>query len=206
MDCETCRAYACRAEGDVVLPKFCPMHEGELYDKAYAELMNDENRELYLESSKIEAEGYGQWPRVRETIELCKRMGYKKIGLAFCWGLRSEATMLAKIFKENGLELISAMCKTGGIPKEEVGITDEEKVRPGTYEVICNPIAQAMILNEHETEFNIVFGLCVGHDSMFYKYSKAFVTTLVVKDRALAHNPIAALYCDYYFRKKLVEE
>ena len=37
-------------------------------------------------------------------------------------------------------------------------------------------------------------GLCVGHDSMFYKYSEALVTTLVSKDRVLAHNTIAAIY------------
>ena len=37
----------------------------------------------------------------------------------------------------------------------------------------------------------------MGHDSLFYKHSKAPVTTLVVKDRKLGHNPVAALYCPY---------
>ena len=41
-----------------------------------------------------------------------------------------------------------------------------------------------------------------GHDSMFYKYSKQMVTTLVAKDRVLAHNPCGAIYCaeGYYKR------
>jgi len=64
--------------------------------------------------------------------------------------------------------------------------------------VSCNPIAQALLLNEVETDFNIIVGLCVGHDSLFIKYSKAPVTVLIAKDRRLAHNPAAALYTYYY--------
>jgi len=44
----------------------------------------------------------------------------------------------------------------------------------------------------------------VGHDSFLYRYSDAFVTTLVVKDRVLAHNPAGALYCaGGYYKNKL---
>ena len=96
------------------------------------------------------------------------------------------------------------MCKTGAMPKETVGVTEEEKVRPGTFEVMCNPVAQAMLLNEQKTQFNVVIGLCVGHDSMFYKYSEAMCTTLVTKDRVLAHNPAGALYCaGSYFKTRV---
>ena len=37
---------------------------------------------------------------------------------------------------------------------------------------------------------NFLVGLCVGHDSLFIKYSEAPRTTLVTKDRVLAHNPV----------------
>lgn len=40
-----------------------------------------------------------------------------------------------------------------------------------------------------------VVGLCVGHDSLFIKFSEAPVTVLIAKDRVLAHNPVGALYC-----------
>ena len=59
---------------------------------------------------------------------------------------------------------------------------------------MCNPVMQAKILNKEKTDMNIVMGLCVGHDSLFYKYSEALVTTLVAKDRVMGHNPAAALY------------
>lgn len=52
---------------------------------------------------------------------------------------------------------------------------------------MCNPILQA--LEEAGTDFNVVIGLCVGHNSLFYKYSKAPVTTLIMKDRVSGHNP-----------------
>ena len=62
----------------------------------------------------------------------------------------------------------------------------------------------AHVLNRAETQFNICLGLCVGHDSLFYRYSQAPVTTLVAKDRATGNNPVAAIYCaDSYFKTRL---
>jgi uncharacterized metal-binding protein len=72
---------------------------------------------------------------------------------------------------------------------------------------MCNPISQAEILNNEGAEFNIVVGLCVGHDSLFFKYAKAPTTVLVAKDRVFGHNPAAALYLSSsYYRKLLRKE
>jgi uncharacterized metal-binding protein len=67
---------------------------------------------------------------------------------------------------------------------------------------MCNPIAQAELLNAAGCELNLVVGLCVGHDSLFYRHSKGLVTTVVTKDRVLAHNPVGALNLaeSYYSR------
>ncbi|MCK5682073.1 DUF1847 domain-containing protein, partial [bacterium] len=68
-------------------------------------------------------------------------------------------------------------------------------------ETMCNPILQAMILNQSKTDFNIMLGLCVGHDSMFLKEADAPCTVLAVKDRVLGHNPLSAIYnIDSYYR------
>jgi uncharacterized metal-binding protein len=98
--------------------------------------------------------------------------------------------------------VISVVCKAGRTPKEHIGIREEEKVRVGEFEPMCSPIAQAMILNDEKTDFNILVGLCVGHDSLFLKYSEAYCTVLVAKDRVMGHNPVAALYTasSYYAR------
>ena len=83
----------------------------------------------------------------------------------------------------------------------------EKPVAQVIGENMCNPILQAKILNEAKTELNIVVGLCVGHDSLFYKYSDALVTTAVTKDRVTGHNPVAAIYgADFYFKKRFFPE
>ena len=64
---------------------------------------------------------------------------------------------------------------------------------------------QAKLLNEKKTDLNIVVGLCVGHDSIFYKYSDALCTTLITKDRVLGHNPAAAIYQMNAYYSKLMK-
>ena len=49
-------------------------------------------------------------------------------------------------------------------------------------------------------------GLCVGHDMLFNKHSKAPVTTLVVKDRVTGHNPVAVLYGQNFYYKRLQKQ
>ena len=157
------------------MPKNCPMRNASVMEAARAGYDLPENHDFYVNCSAIEGLGYCQWPRLKETVEFCKRMGYHKLGLAFCKGLRKEARIVADLLRAQGFEVVSVIC-----------------------------IAQAKLLNEQHTEFNIEIGLCVGHDSMFYKYSDAMVTTLVAKDRVLAHNPCGAIYCaEGYFKKRL---
>lgn len=203
--CANCAIHACSEENPQKLPKNCPMQREELMDTAFQTYSLPKNREFYITASELEALGYCQWPRVKETIQLCQRMGYTRVGLAFCRGLRKEAKVVDELLRRAGLEVVSVICKTGGIDKERCGIPADSKVNPGSFEPMCNPIAQAMLLNEQNTQFNIALGLCVGHDSMFYKYSDALVTTLVAKDRVTGHNPAAAIYCaEGYFKKRIL--
>lgn len=205
--CHICGSVKCAVGEEENLPVFCPMEDSSIYQEAVDIISSDKYNEFYVASTEIEKEGYCIWPRVREIMELIKKMRYKKVGLAFCNGFKKEAKIISEIFLENGIEIISAMCKTGGLDKTEVGMPEEVKLRPGNFEAICNPVAQALILNKEKTEFNIVMGLCDGHDSLFYKYSEALCTTLVVKDRVTGHNPVVALYCkDGYFKKRLKTE
>ncbi len=140
-------------------------------------------------------------PRIEEIFDFIDRMGYRKIGMAFCMGLAHEAKIVEKLFSSRGLELVSVICKVGRVPKEELGLGDEDKVAIGTMEPMCNPILQAELLNRENTEFNVLLGLCVGHDSLFLQNAKAPCTVLAVKDRVTGHNPLAAVYTlDSYYR------
>jgi uncharacterized metal-binding protein len=141
-------------------------------------------------------------PRIQEICEFARKMGYSRLGLVFCAGLTKEALIVSQIFKNQGFETVSVICKAGAVPKEEIGIKDSEKIYSGQHESMCNPILQALIVNEAEVEFNILLGLCVGHDSLFFKYAEAPTTILAVKDRVTGHNPLAAVYLagTYYSR------
>ena len=155
-------------------------------------------------AAKVEAAGYMKWTRVEDTIEFAHEMGYQTLGIASCVGLKREAAILESVLRENGFSVVSAICKTGGVPKETIGNKDNEKVTPGGNETMCNPVAQAMLLDTAGSQLSIVMGLCVGHDSLFYRTSKAPVTTMVAKDRVLGHNPVAALYNHQsYYKNRL---
>ena len=89
------------------------------------------------------------------------------------------------------------------VPFVGVAVQDADKIDPGTFETLCNPIGQAELLNRAGTELNVAVGLCVGHDSLFFRHSEAPVTVLVAKDRVTGHNPIAALYTLHSYYKKV---
>jgi uncharacterized metal-binding protein len=80
------------------------------------------------------------------------------------------------------------------------------KIRPGAMEACCNPVLQAGLLNDLKTQLNVIVGLCVGHDSLFMRHSEAPVTTLIVKDRVLGHNPAVALYTAKTYCSRLFDE
>jgi uncharacterized metal-binding protein len=206
MRCAFCGVRACAAAPESkTKPPFCPgpRQEEELRIAEKSYFSDDHIHRIAVESARTEAAGYGRQTRVEEIMEFARRMGATKIGLAHCLGLMNEARLASEIFASRGFEVHTVCCKVGSIDKESVGLQETEKVRPGQYEALCNPIGQAALLASAGTELNVVIGLCVGHDSLFFMHSRAPVTVLVVKDRVLGHNPVAALYLSQSYYKRL---
>lgn len=140
--------------------------------------------------------------RIVEICEFAEKMNYKRLGIAFCGGLAKEAAIVGDILLNRGFEVVSVVCKAGRSPKAFLGLGKDETISYDEKESMCNPVFQAKLLNHEKTDFNILLGLCVGHDSLFFRYSDAPVTVLAVKDRVTGHNPLAAIYLsDSYFRK-----
>jgi uncharacterized metal-binding protein len=203
LECAKCGIYACRQEDREKLPPKCPIRQcTAVYSEAKEAYKEKASGDLARCAAKVEAAGFGVWPRVKEIMEFSRMMGFTRLGLAFCNGLRREALEVTKIFEENSFSVDSVMCKTGSIPKEDIGLKDADKIYPGRFEVLCNPVAQALLLNQAGTELNVMLGLCVGHDSLFFAKSVAPVTVLAVKDRVTGHNPLAAIYATHYFRDR----
>jgi uncharacterized metal-binding protein len=170
-------------------------------ERAYCE--DPSLQRMALESARTEAAGYCRSTRVEEIMDFARRMGWTRLGIAHCVGLMQEAKAARDIFVAGGFAVSTVCCKAGSIDKERVGIRDDEKVRPGQYEAMCSPVGQAALLHKAGTQFNVVIGLCVGHDSLFFMHSKAPATVLVAKDRVLGHNPVAALYTSHSYYRRL---
>jgi len=198
-------------------PGNCPSDAyGDVVQESFDEYLGDgEDAKIAFVAARVEGLCYqpvpgsdavnARWTRVEDTIAFAKLMGYKKIGMATCIGLLDETEMLSKILAAQGFEPVSVCCKAGSIDKLKLGLDEADKVRPGSFEPACNPVAQAEICNRMETDMNIVVGLCIGHDMLFNKHSKAPVTTLVVKDRVTGHNPAAVLYGQNFYYKRLLK-
>ena len=206
--CVLCGVKACTAEPDTKKPPaFCPMPvEAELLQEVERVYLEREDvRRLALESARTEAAGYCKSTRIEEIMDFARRMGATKLGIAHCVGLMQEAKVAREIFLTGGFEVYTVCCKAGSIAKEKIGLRDDEKVRPGQFEALCSPVGQAALLAKVGTQLNVVIGLCVGHDSLFFMHSKAPTTVLVAKDRVLGHNPVAALYTTHSYYRRLME-
>ncbi len=194
-------------------PEFCPMRRMPAVIRKAAERYSRPNiREFARLASIQEGECYElteegirtRIPRLEETIQFAWKCGFSRLGIAFCLGLKDEARRLASILEKKGFEVVSVNCKVGRTPKEDIGLKGGEKiVGPDIMEPMCNPIAQAEVMNEEGVDMAVMLGLCVGHDTLFIKYCRVPCTVLAVKDRVTGHNPLAALYLSkspYYSR------
>ena len=213
-DCDLEKSERICVQTEGKASKACPtVSQPELLRRANREFDKPEIAEFARQASIQEAACYAnreQKPyvmqptktRIQEICEFGRRMGYQRLGLAFCLGLAAEANAVAEVLSEQGFEVVSAVCKAGRTPKSQLGLDSKDTIALDDSEAMCNPIYQAMLLNQGRAELNVLLGLCVGHDSLFFKYAEAPTTVLAVKDRVTGHNPLAPIYLrNSYYRK-----
>ncbi len=192
-------------KGNGKFPKDCPScTENDILESSLSKYKSKGKiKRIFKAAAKVESEGYCKWTRVQEALEFAKIYKAKRIGIATCVGLMEESALLAKLFENHGFEVLSACCKTGSFDKTKADISEDDKIRPGNFEAICNPIAQAEFCNRYKTDLNFIMGLCIGHDALFSMHSKAPASTVVVKDRVTGHNPAAVFLTANTYYKKL---
>jgi uncharacterized metal-binding protein len=196
------------AANEDILPEYCPMKTSvEVIKSAVERYKQEDVKKIYLPATITEKEAYelvrgvrvAVRPRIKELIEFGRLVGANRIGMAFCAGMIDEARRIAQLLEGCGFTVASVMCKCGGADKTRLGVEKEYKIGdPLKFEPGCNPVLQAELLNMADTDINVIVGLCLGHDMLFTANSKAPVTTLIVKDRMLGHNPAIALYSSYH--------
>lgn len=182
IDCLICNDHQC-AEGKTCILSSQLSSEPE--SKEYQKMLNSA-LDISLEDERILC-------RISELVYFAIEMNYKKIGVAYCNDL-SEPTNIVVHALRRFFDVFPVCCKIGGMQLPETMSTNNIKIA-------CNPIGQADILNKGEVDFNVLIGLCIGTDCIFTQLSNAPVSTLFVKDKSLANNPIGAVYSDYYLKE-----
>ncbi|MBZ0265396.1 DUF1847 domain-containing protein [bacterium] len=164
-------------------------------------VMQNEHRRIIESTLDISFEKERKLCRITELIYFCLEMGYKKIGLAFCVDLLEPTEILFQVLRRF-FKVYPVCCKVGGKLEEElIDLALEGHLQVTSENIACNPLLQAKILNQIGTDINVATGLCVGSDLLFNCYSDAPVSTLFVKDKSLANNPIGAVYSEYYIKE-----
>lgn len=191
--CVDCGLSGC-ADGSGRYPSFCETAKisADQHDEIANRYRDPEVFRIMKVASDASRPAFSEGRcRIEETMYYARQMGARRIGIASCSGVIAEARVLAKVLRANGFQVYGIACKVGAIRRSEFGI-EESCCDFGA--VSCDPLYQAQLLNEARCDLNIVMGLCVGHDILFQRAAEAPCTTLVVKDRALCHNPVAALH------------
>lgn len=202
--CIDCSRVGCTGR-EKNYPDFCLTTQLDQEDVSHSvdQMRDAENARCLDAASEVIRLGKCHVTRVEETILFARQFHAQRIGIATCTALINESRILARILRANDFEVYGVSCKVGAVSRAELGLGKEYCVLgPNT----CNPILQAKMLNEAGTDFNIIMGLCVGHDMIFQKHSNAPCTTLVAKDRVTGHNPAVPLYTSHTAYKYLLEK
>ena len=178
---------------------FCQAnHYLEAIEQAKSEYATQGVIDIYEAACVVGAVNDGFRPRIEEAVDFARHLKLSKIGFAACNAFKKELELIIKLFTSKDLDVVCVACQIGRVSAEERGVPQLKEY----INSFCNPIAQAEILNREGTQLNFIVGLCMGHDILFTRYSRAPVSTLIVKDRMTANNPAAALY-GYHTRRRL---
>lgn len=181
MDCTHCAPKSCRNLESCGAEKFDPEVIKEIYRDPATQAV------VQAAAALVDNGRAGSLSRLRETIEFAKSMKYKKIGLAYCYGMEHDAEAVGVIFREHGLRLTGVSCTVGGVSQDAVNAAS------CTHKVSCNPVGQAAQFNAEGTDLVIMMGICLGHDILLQRELQCDVTTFAVKDRVFDNDPMRIL-------------
>jgi uncharacterized metal-binding protein len=189
--CATCAKTSCFRGDHAGMPKTCPTRTdaaiatdpSPYLDEPLASVMRVADKTPFSEDGN-------KRNRVEELANFANARGMRRVGIAFCVTMTKEVQELARQLQQAGLETELVCCRVGAIDYDKIGLP---KAHPDRFAAICNPVAQARLLNQRGVDLVAQVGLCIGHDLILQEECEAPVTTLVVKDRVFDHHSILAL-------------
>ncbi|MDY9926826.1 DUF1847 domain-containing protein [Methanosarcina sp.] len=155
MQCALCRNKEC------LIGKNCSVIKSKL------EYTGDDLKSVQI-SAWLESDP-AKRTKLEEIVIYSKRLGYSKIGIAFCIEHEREARLVYDILSRY-FEVFSVCCKVCSLEKESLGI---RKTGSLELEAACNPVGQALLLNNDCTDLNVTLGLRTGYDILFAEHSEA---------------------------------
>lgn len=189
--CATCHTAAAFRGDCGRMPASCPTLTRPDLTKDVSTYLEPERAELMRVADLAPFDQHHQKRnRVEELLFFVRARQLSRVGVAFCVSLTKEAQELGRRLETHGVQAELACCRAGAVDYDELGL---EKAHPERFAAICNPVAQAKLLNEAKVQLIVQLGLCLGHDLILQEEARVPVTTLVVKDRVLDHHPIEAL-------------
>ena len=182
MNCTQCDSKVCRTGNSCSKEKFD-------IENIQEQFHSPDNQRIIQAAAQLVDDGKaGTLSRLEEIIEFIKLMQYQKIGLAYCYGMESDALIVHEIFKKEGIKMQTVSCSVGGVLQNAIN------QKSCIHKVSCNPIGQANQLNSEKVDFVIIMGICLGHDILLQRNLKVDFTTFIVKDRVNKNNPSISIH------------
>ncbi len=182
MNCTTCDDSICRKQ-----QSSC---NREIFDKAEVidQYRDPSNSEIVQAAAQLVDSGRaGTLSRMQEIVAFAKHMKYKRLGLAYCYGMEQYAKAIETTLTGEGFVVSAVSCSVGGLKQSEVNAAS------CIHKVSCNPLGQAQQLNAEKVDLTLVVGICLGHDILLNRHLDMDSTTLVVKDRKFNHAPLMGI-------------
>ncbi|MGF7138899.1 DUF1847 domain-containing protein [Roseimarinus sediminis] len=179
MDCTLCKNRICREGEKCAIVSF---------DNDEVLARYQQEQPIVQAAARLVDNGRaGTLPRLMEIVELAHLLKMQKLALAYCYGMENDARSVAQYLRKEGFTVEAASCTVGGLAQNQIN------TESNNCKVACNPIGQALQLNQRQPDLVITMGLCLGHDLLFQRNIKTDTTTLLVKDRVHQHQPLLAL-------------
>lgn len=171
MNCASCKGKTCRTARSCGAEDFPA-------DEIIEGYLEENNQAVVRAAARLVDGGLaGQLSRIEELRQFIKDRGYRRVGLAYCYGMEKDAQDVISWFEANGIGISAVSCTVGGLAQNRVN------AESSLCGVSCNPLGQAAQLRAEGVDLAIQFGLCLGHDILFGHAFTGDQTVLVVKDR-----------------------
>ncbi len=127
IECSKCTKQVCFSANYLDGPENCPTRVwSDVIHDTMERYHDPELAEFARLASVVEGSAYRRLPwsespapgttRLEEIIRFALKMGYKKLGVAFCIGLSNEAEVLIPLLENCGFEVESGACVLKTLP------------------------------------------------------------------------------------------